>query len=140
MKYPLFLSFLGALLVLTACQKEDPNQTIDYAYHAHIQSPLSLDKNRGQLLHLKVLFESHSGEPVHHIQVRIYKKADNTEVYNEPEKANVRAVDGEYLFEDTIELSPTNGFEDGHYVMEAKVWGEATGEGEELETVEFHVQ
>lgn len=132
----------GLLVSLIACQKEKTvtPEAIDYAYHAHIHSPNHADKHVDDTIHIHLEAESHTGETVHHARVRIYNKADNTEVYNQPNKSHVHEIDGKYELHDDFVLSNANGIV-GHtnWVIEAKVWAEATGEGEVIETVEFHV-
>lgn len=128
---------------MTSCDKDDDNheeETVDYAYHAHINSPDESNKHLGDILDIQIQFESHAGEPVHHINVRIYNADDNTELYNKPAEAHVHGHSGEYLYSDDFLISEENGFVGhGNYVFEAKVWGENEGDGEEIETVEFHV-
>lgn len=142
MKYAFYLLFATTLLVFSSCDKteDDHDHGTKYDYHAHILSPDDSNKNRGETLNLKVEFESHAGEPVHHVQVRIYKKSDNTEIYRKPNIAHINNTSGKYVFEDNIIMNAANGFADhAHYVVEAKVWGEKEGDGEKMETVEFHV-
>lgn len=138
--YIIFTLVFGALF-FTSCDKDDEKKdVVDYAYHAHINSPNNDTKHIDDTVHVHIVFESHSGEPVHHVNVRVFDKADGTELYNEPSSAHVHAHDGVYEYHDDIVLSVENGFAAHHnYVLEAKVWGEEAGEGEEIESVEFHV-
>jgi len=137
----------GALFLMFSCNKEDDTpapdpepEPIEYEYHAHVHSPSTDDKNVGDNMHLHVEFESHAGETVHHVNVRIYNKADNTEIYNKPDVAHIETTESVFEWHDDFVLSNDNGV-NAHtdWILEAKVWGEADGEGEVIETVEFHV-
>jgi hypothetical protein len=135
--FPLLI--LAASLFVFSCGKDD-DDSIEYEYHAHIHSPNTDDKNVDETLNIEVDFESHSGETVHHIQVRIYNKTTNAEIYKKPSDAHVHEESGLYTFEDTFVLSAANGITaNSDWVLEAKVWGHEDGEGEVMETVEFHV-
>ena len=130
---------LGVYALFSAC-KNDDDTTIDYDYHAHIMSPNADEKHLDGTLHIHVEFESHTGETVHHINIRIYNKATNAVVYNKPADTHVHDSSGAYAFEDDFVLSAANGIAiHNDYVLEAKVWGEKDGEAEEVSTVEFHV-
>lgn len=163
MKYPflLILAFLSFQLI--SCNNDDTtddpmdehngdhdhdnhgndhgdDETIDYQYHAHINSPEGGMKHLGETLSLRVNFESHSGETVHHVQVRIYEKDGGKEIYKKPDDAHVHAMDGAHAFEDDLPISAENGFVTGtNYVLEAKVWGLDTEDGMVFETIEFMV-
>jgi hypothetical protein len=142
MKTKFSLPLFFVLLAVAACKKQDDDEptTTDFQYHAHIQELNSDDKHVNDTLHIRVLFESHTGETVHHINVRIYNKNDNTEIYNKPADAHVHETSGEYEFQDDFVLSEANGV-NAHtdWVLEASVWGHENREGEEMEQVEFHV-
>ena len=139
----IFFSFLTFSLVyiLASCNKDDDQTTdTEYEYHAHIHSPNTDDKHVGDMIHLHVEFESHTGETVHHVNIRIYNKLDNTEVYNKPDAAHVHETNGAYEWHDDFVLSNANGVvEHTDWVLEAKVWGHEAEEGEVIETIEFHV-
>lgn len=133
--------FLATLLVFS-CNSDDDSTAdpIDYDYHVHINSPTVDDKHVSDTTHVHITFESHTGEAVHHVNVRIYNKADNTEVYNMPTTAHVHDESGTYEFHDDFILSNANGVEaHSDWVLEASVWGEENREGEEMEQIEFHV-
>ena len=138
MKQLLFFSVISTALYASACKKTD--DTVDYQYHAHINAPTADDKHVGDTMHIHVDFESHSMETIHHVNIRIYNKADLTEVYNMPTEAHVHATSGSYAFHDDFILSNANGVT-AHtdWVLEAKVWGHEDGLQEETATVEFHV-
>lgn len=122
-----------------ACKDEGPAPTSIYEYHAQIHQPSAADKHIGDTLQIEVDFESHTGEPVHHINVRIFNKSTNVEVYNKPDEPHVHDVSGMHAFEDQFILSAANGLSDGDWVLEAKVWGHEDGLEETTERVEFLV-
>lgn len=137
-KYILSISTLLLLLFISSCE-EPANKETEYEYHAHITSPSSDDKHMNDSIHISIDFESHSGETIHHINVRIVEKDSGTEVYNKPESAHIH-TEGSYLYHDHISLNGENGF-NAHtdYILEAKIWGPDTGVQEVAETLEFHV-
>lgn len=129
-------------MVFSSCEKTDDahDHGTKYNYHAHIITPDKSDKTRGATLPIRVEFESHAGEPVHHVQVRIYKKGETVNLYKKPNMAHVHEESGKFIFEDNVVMDAANGF--GHhatYILEAKVWGKKEGDGVAMETVEFHV-
>lgn len=140
-----------SVLFFTACDKDD-NSEIDYEYHAHIMSPNADDKKVGDDIHLHVNFESHTGETVHNVNVKIYNEADNSIViYDGPTDAHVKASEGSYELHDDISLTAAKGVE-GHtnWILEAKVWPMSDDDGEHnheeehgehtvTETLKFHV-
>ncbi len=130
--------FLGLFLISSCGDDKDTDPVFEY--HAHIESPNADNKHVGDTIHIAVEFESHTGEPVHHANVRIFSKADNTVVYSKPDEAHVHATSGKLEFEDDFILSAANGVA-AHtdWVLEAKVWGNGAGIEEEIMTVEFHV-
>ncbi len=135
MKNILYFSLLIlAVALFAACEEKVVPETYDY--HAHIKSPNAADKHVGDTIHVHVEFEEHSGKAVHHVNVQIYNKADNTVIYNQPTDAHVHAHSGVYDFHDDVILNVA-----GHtdWVLKATIWGEEAGEGEASETVEFHV-
>ena len=143
MKKLFIFTFILSGLYFTAC-KDAPLTHMhgddDPEYHVHIMSPNTDDKHVGDTIHIHVNFDSHTMETVHHVKVRIYNKADMTEIYNMPSTAHVHETDGEYEFHDDFILSDANGV-NGHtdWILEAKVWGHMAGEHEVIETREFHV-
>jgi len=149
MKKLLYLLSATAIL-FTACKDDDSDhdhehgEDTEYDYHAHIMSPSDADtKALGDTLHIHVDFESHAGEPVHNVNVRIYSKADNTEVYSAPigEEQHVHAMSGMHTFEADVILSEADGFAAAtDYVLEAKVWPHEGEEGEVMSSLEFSIQ
>jgi len=140
MKQLFFIIAIFSIFVLSSCDKEtDVVEEVNYDYHAHIKSPSADVKQVGDSVHVHVVFESHSGEVVHNVNVRVYNKKDNTEIYNEPKDGHVHAMSGVHEFHGNILLTEANGVT-GHtdWVLEAKVWGKE-GAGEVMETLEFHV-
>lgn len=135
-----FIAIAFLFLTLNSC-KDDDDTTIDYQYHAHIHSPSNDDVTLNDSILIEVDYESHTGQPVHHINVSIYKKGSTTKIYNKPTEAHIHDTSGAYTYEDTFVASTANGFEkNAIYILEAKVWGENDGEGEESSTVEFTVK
>lgn len=140
MKHLLFL-FAISTLILGSCKEDDPKPTeTDFDYHAHIHAPNMDDKHVDDTIHIEIEFESHTGEPVHHVNIKIVSLDGNTEVYNMPSEAHVHATSGAYTFEDDFKLSNDNGVvEHTDWILEAKVWGDGEGLGEVIEKVQFHV-
>ena len=132
---------LSLVFLFAACSDDDDNQDeVDYQYHAHIHSPNSDNKHVNDTLDIVVQFESHSGEAVHHVNVKIHKLDDeSTEILNIPSEAHVHEHDGNYTLSHKFPLTQKNGVE-GHtdWVLEASVWG-PDGDGKISETVGFHV-
>lgn len=129
------------MISILSCKKqEDDSMATKYDYHAHITSPNTDDKHLDDNIHIRVNFESHTGETVHHVNVRIYNKATSAEVYNQPTDAHVHETSGEYVFEDDFVLSEANGIS-AHtdWILEARVWGHEANEEEVQEQIEFHV-
>lgn len=141
MKNILLFGFFFMALIFSGCSDDEGDEHHDdFEYHAHIHAPNSDDRHMEDMMHIEVLFESHSGMPVHHINVRIYNKSTEEEIYNKPDMAHVHETSGEYEFHDHLALTEANGFSaHSDWVLEAKVWGHEAGEGEEISTVEFHV-
>jgi hypothetical protein len=142
MKYLAFALGLLSVLFVVSCEKEDMHDDdhgTNYEYHAHIISPTTDAKHLNDTISIKVDFESHTGETVHHINVKIFNKLDSAIVYDMPTEAHVHSS-GSYSHEDNLILSDRNGFS-GHsdWIMEARVWGHEAGEEEVLERIEFHV-
>lgn len=138
MKNVIFLiALLSVAIVISSCDKG--STPIDYDYHAHIHSPNTDDKHVGDTIHIHVDFESHTGEAVEHVKVRVYNKDDGTEIYNMPTDIHVHSENGSYEHHDDLVLSAANGV-DSHtdWILEAKVWAEEAGT-EVTETIEFHV-
>ena len=137
-KIILFIAF--GILAFAACKDDDSIPEAKFDYAAKINSPNIDAKHVADVIHVEVEFESQTGETIHHVNVRIFNKSDNTEVYNKPGEAHVHATSGKYVWEDDFLLSHDNGVE-GHtdWIMEAKVWGEVDGEEEVTEKIEFHV-
>lgn len=139
MKRITFLASCAVLLLIAAC-KDDEAVITDYSYHIHIHQPNTDDKHVGDTIHIHVDFESQTGEIVHNVNVRIYNKADNTEVLSVPGEHHVHAMDGIYSYHGDFVLSNDNGVvEHTDWVLEAKVWGHSAGEAEVMESIEFHV-
>lgn len=134
--------FLGslaiALFVFIACNHDDEPTSI-YEYHVHIHAPDSLAKTLGDTLPIEVEFESHTGETIHHINVRIFNKTTLAEVYNLPVDPHLDDPSGAYTYTDQFVLSAANGLSEGDWILEGKVWGHEDGVEETYGRVEFHI-
>lgn len=139
----LFATMLFLGILFSSCTKEPHSGHGDkdnFEYHAHINAPDATAKSLGDMLEIAVTFESHTGKPVHHVQVTIKDNTVNTIIYTKPTEAHVHETDGKYEFKDTIELSTANQFkQNGDYTLTAKVWGHDAGQNEEVERVSFKV-
>ena len=137
MKNILFVILILAIAFFSACDK---TPIIDYDYHAHILSPSQDNKTVGDTVHIVIDFESHTGETIHHIKVRLYDTEFGTEIFNYPSDPHVGETSGSYDLHEHVVLAESAGVT-GHtnWVLEAKVWGENDGDGEVIETVQFHV-
>jgi len=141
---------LSLIMVLASCGSDDDkdhdhdhghHEDTTYEYHAHIHSPTDATMKMGDTISIRVNFESHTGETVHHINIILHKAEDEEAVvFSEPNDAHIHNVDGNFTYEYFYALTEENGIE-GHtdYTLKASVWG--AQEGEELveETVTFHV-
>lgn len=134
----LLIGLAMSTFAFTGCDKDD-NNPVSYDYHAHIVQPSASDKSIGETLFIDVEFESHTGENVEHINVRIYKADNSVEVYNEPGDPHVAGEVSSFDFTDQFVLSAANGITHGDWVLEATVWGEDEGQDLETERVEFHI-
>ena len=135
----------STVTILSSCTKEEEKvENIDeetgFQYHIHIHAPDANDKHLNNTIQILVTFESHTGETVHNVQVRIYNKVDSTEVYSMPSPVHVHETSGKYELNDHLVLSIANGFS-AHtdWVLEASVWGHENMEGLETEILEFHL-
>ena len=126
-----------SICLLNSC-KDDDSENFDY--HIHIHEPDVEDKKMGESMHIHVDFESKTGEDVHNVNVRIYNKETNEEVYNKPTDSHAEHGESKLEHHDDFELTSANKIA-GHnnYILEAKVWAHNAGEAEVIETVEFHV-
>jgi hypothetical protein len=128
--------FIALLITWVACKDDDDAKVFEY--HSHIYQPDESDKHMGDTLAIHVEFESHTGEIVHQINVQIFNATTHAVVYDQPVDSHVN-TSVSYEFEDSIILSTANGFSEGDWVIQAKVWGESDGEQEEVESVNFHI-
>ena len=139
MKPGILLLFCLTIFAFVSCKDDDDDDVVTYEYHAHIMEPSSADKTLGDILVIHVEFESHTGEAVEHINVRIFNKSTNIIVYDQPSDAHIGHGSASYDFEDHVTLSTANGFSSGDWILEAKVWGAEHEQDLVTESVEFHI-
>ncbi len=126
-----------------SCDKDEEPEpdAIEFDYRAQVNSPSTADKHVGDSIHIHVDFESQTGETVHHVNVKIYNKADASQViYDLPIDAHVHAEEGIYEYHDDFPLTAEKGVAaHSDWILEAKVWGHEAGKAEMIESIEFHV-
>ncbi len=139
MKNLLWILLPVAVLLFTQCDGDDPMPPQEEQgpfYNIQILSPDTQAKHVGDTIQIEVLFSELAGETIHHINLRIYEKADTAHVvYHQPDEAHVHQP-GTYTFTDEFIL---NVPEHTDWILEAKAWGEEAGVGEVTESIEFHV-
>jgi len=147
----LFVSLI--LMMFTACNSEDYSagnsnysgnnsspSSSKFDYNITINNPDSTIKNIGASIPVEVKFKSENNKTVHYIQIRIYNKSNNNEIYKKPDDNHVDDGSGSYTFTDNIVLSANNGFSSSStFVLEAKVWSPDKEEKEVVKTAEFKV-
>jgi len=139
MKNVLFLALIFNLVFITSCG-DDEEPTLVFDYSNVVNSPDSSDKNVDDTIDISIDFESATGEPVHHVNVRIYNVATNEEVYNMPTDAHVHDLSGKFTYTDSFVLSNANGvMAHSDWMLETKVWGHEAGAEEVIESIPFHV-
>lgn len=139
MKYLLSMIFILSLTL--ACDQDKTMDGIDYAYHAHIKSPKGESYGLGDTVHVNVLFESHSGEPVHNVLVEVYPENDpSTIIFTY--KEHVHATESFLDYHEDIVLDDFAGWTTSvTYVVKAAVWGtESDTDGLSSEEVKFSIQ
>lgn len=150
-KYLLFLSLI--LLIFSACNSEDysagnstnnsnnPPPTLSkFDYSITINNPDSTIKKISESIPVQIDFKSKNNKTVHYIQIRIYNKSNNNEIYKKPDDNHVDDESGSYSFSDNLVLSTSNGFtSSATFVLEVKVWSPDKEEKEVVKTVEFKV-
>jgi len=138
--------FLLVGLFIAGCGSDEEDEHMhndkedtEFAYHAHINSPGTDTKILGETMHIHVVFESHTGETVHNVSVKMFNKADDSKVVYEFNE-HVHATEGEYEHHADVEMTNDSNVEaHNDYIIEAKVWATEEGLSEAVETVEFHV-
>lgn len=134
----LFIAIIATLSFIS-CEKESVNDKVtDYGYHAHILAPNTENKFVGDTLPVKITFESHKGQAVKDISVKIYNKESNENIYQKSQSVNEKS--GIYTFEDTFMLTHSNGVMDhSNWIIEASVWADDLTGSKVTEKVAFHV-
>ena len=136
MKQILFFVLLTGCSFLVSCSDND--DPILYEYHSHIMQPSGADKHIGDVLFIDVEFESHTGEDVEHINIKIRDKANTVVVYDKPDDPHIGGV-SDYEFQDQFVLSAANGITPGDWIIVATVWGIDESPQQVIEEVEFRV-
>lgn len=137
MKSAILYLLCFSLIILSSCEK-DEGDPVTYDYHAHIMQPSSSDKQMGDVLFIQVEFESHTGEDVEHINIKLRKADNSAVVYNKPFDPHIGEV-SDYEYTDTFDLTTANGVGPGDWVLEATVWGADEGQDQVTEIVTFHI-
>lgn len=140
MKY-LSILFLTALFITSCDKSDDVIEGVDYSYHAHVKSPKGETLQMGDTLELNVLFESHSGEPVHNVKVEIASQADPSNVVFDYHD-HVHATESSFNYVEHLVINEANGFSASNtYVFTASVWGtEGDDDGLESEETTFSIE
>ena len=139
-KIVFFFALIAGISLLTSCGDDDSDHMDDPQYSITFNSPSTDDKNVNDSIHIHVDFISGTDQTVHHVNVRIYNKDTNEEIYNAPSGAHVHEESGKYEHHDDFHLSEANGVSaHSDWIMEAKVWGHEAGAAEVVEMIEFHV-
>jgi len=147
-----YLLNIGLLLfIVFACNSEDYSVgNINYSdnnpsptsskvdYNITINNPDTSIKKINESMPIQIDFKSRNNKTVHYIQVRIYNKSNNNEIYKKPDDNHIDDGSGFYTFTDTIVLSANNGFSlSSTFVLEVKVWSPDKEEKEVVKTTEF---
>lgn len=136
----LTLLLLLAVGFIFSCGDDD-QEMVNPEYSIMVMQPTIDDKNLNDSIHIHVEFASATEQTVHHVNVKIYDKADNSNViFDEPAEAHVHAESGSHALHADLMLTEANGVAaDTDWILEAKVWGHEAGAAEVVETIEFHV-
>ena len=143
MKNILFLFLAFGLLTFTACGDDDTVEEVIPEYHIHFLTPAedgTTTSMQNETLSIEIEIEEHTLTTVHHVNVRIFKKDDESIVlYDGPNEEHVHETDGKYDFK--YDLFLDSSIVDGHtdWIVEAKAWGEQDGLAEVTATAQFHV-
>lgn len=140
----LFFFFLAiGLFSFAACNDDDGDTTADPDYHIHFHTPAedgTTTSMQGQTLIIEIEFEDHNAGPVHHVNVKVYKKDDATVVlYDGPSDAHVHETSGKYTFTHDLLMDPATVGGHTDWIVEAKVWGHDAGVAEVTASAQFHV-
>ena len=137
----LFFTLILSLSLITAC--DDDEGTVDTMpqYNVQIMQPSTDDKKVNDDIHVHVEFAEANRETIHHVNVKIYNKTDESIVLlDAPVGAHVHDESGNYAVHADVALTEAVGVV-GHtdWILESKVWGHEAGVGEVVEQIEFHV-
>lgn len=139
-----FLALVASVSFFASCgDDEEMHSDDDPQYSITIMSPSTDDKNLNDDIHIHVNFESASDETVHHVNVRIINKDDNSIVAYDRSADNnmhVHETSGKYEWHHDFSLTEANNVTaHSDWILEAKVWGHEADQHELTETIEFHV-
>jgi len=136
-----FLALLATTSAFVSCDKDDDDHMDDPQYSITFNGPITEDKKVNDEMHVHIDFISGNNMTIHHVNVKIYNKEDNTiEIFNGPASAHVHEESGKYELHTDLNLTGANGVvAHTDWVVEAKVWGHEAGAAEVTEMVEFHV-
>lgn len=144
MKNYLFLFLAVGLFTFSSCGDDDSDthtaSTTDYKITFINPAPdNSTIAIAGETLNLEIEFEDQKGGTVHHVNVRIFQKDDDSVVmYDGPGEAHVHEMSGKYVFTHDLFLDPAMIPTHTDWVVVAKVWEEEAGVGEVEEIKQFH--
>lgn len=138
MKNIFYLMLVSGLVIFNACgDKDDEMHSGEPNYIIDIVAPGVADKTVGDMVSLEANVKEEHGGTLHHFNLKIYNKVDETEViYDGPSEAHVHEEDGDFTYTDEVLLDV---HEDTDWVVEVKVSGHEAGHAEKIETIEFHV-
>ncbi len=137
-----FLAILATTSVFVSCDKDDDDHMDDDPqYSITFNSPTTDDKNLNDDIHIHVDFISGNDMTVHHVNLKIYNKADDSIViFDGPTDAHVMEASGKFELHADLSLDNATGVQEHtDWIVEAKVWGHEAGAAEVTEMMEFHV-
>lgn len=131
-----FVFLLGGLLFYSSCNNDD--DSLDSNYQIYLSAPSSVTYFLGDTLPIQVEFQELNGGTIYNVNIRIFNNSDGTEIYNKPDSSNIQIIGGIYSYLDELVLE--NLDTNGEWILEARVWGEETGDYEIQETMEIQIE
>ena len=144
-KLTLLVTITAIAFFSNACKKDtennpDHNHGSSSVYHIHRHLPMTSSEMFGTTDQIKIDFESHNGSAVHHVNVSLYRKSDDSLIFSEPRDAHVMEKSGKYQYSKTIHFIANEGFAPHtDYKLVSKVWGHTALESIATDTFQFHV-